>query len=1157
MGTETSSREGRPPRGEDHGYHRLLADRGFAALMGAQFLGALNDNLLKIAIMLAATSLTAASAVTIGATAPAEVTTTDWMHESTILIPLAGAAFILPYLIFSGLAGQIADRFAKSRVLVWTKAPEVIAMLLTVPALASGEPLVMLAVLLLTATQSTFFSPAKYGILPELLADRDLTRGNALIETSTFLAIILGAVIGGALYDRLGGRLDLYGWILVAVSVVGFTAILFVRATPAPAVAPPFTLSPAGDIGVGLKALYGDRRLWLTVVGISWFWFLGALLQMSVIRLGRDELGLDGSGTGLLQAAIAIGIGVGSIAAGRLSGEKVEPGLVPLGSLGMGVSALWLAIAGGSQTQALLALGALGFSGGLFVVPLNALLQQKSDPALRGRIIACNNFLNTIGILLASAAAWVCGNLLGWSPRSEILAAGIATFAVTAFLLALLPDFLIRFVLWLLTHSIYRIRILGAENVPSRGPALLVCNHLSFVDGLLVGACIQRFVRFMAWSGFFKKTPLGWLLTTMKAIPVAPGKDARGAIERARGELQAGHVVCIFAEGAISRTGNPLPFRRGLELIAGDLDVPVIPVHLDQVWGSIFSFKGGKFFWKRPDRLPRPVTVSFGTPLARPSAWQVRRAVLELGSRAWEHRPEAEDLVHARFLRTARRFWRRRALADSTGRQARFGEALVGSLLLARRFRGTAPMVGVLLPASVGAALVNMGLMFAGRTPVNLNFTAGAEAMAAAIGRCGIETIVTSRVFLTKAKLEAPAGALYIEDLLKEIGRLEKLRALLAARLIPAGLLLRRASTAPRGAKPPATIMFSSGSTGEPKGVVLSHAAIVANLEAVAQILWIESDDCIAGVLPFFHSFGFTATLCLPLATGMAAVYHANPLDAKAIGPLVREQKATILLGTPTFLQSWMRVATPEDFATLRHVVTGAERLRPELADAFAEKYGVRPLEGYGATEMGPVIAVNLPDVEHGGQRQIGGKEGTVGHPVPGVAVKTVDPESYAELPDGAEGLLLVKGPGMMSGYLGDEKRTAEAIRDGWYATGDIAVIDEQGFIRITDRLARFSKIAGEMVPHGRIEETLVAVPGVAAVCVTGVPDEARGERLVALYTGEAEPSALLTALATSPLPKLWQPKATDIRKIGAMPTLGSGKLDLRRIRALAMGTGT
>lgn len=1130
-------------------YGRLMRDRGFAALMVAQFLGALNDNLLKMAIVLAATSVVVAAA-------PGDTPSPndDWMHDPKTLIPLAGAAFILPYLLFSGIAGQLADRFAKSRVLAWTKAPEILAMLLAVPALASGEPVIMLSVLLFSATQSAFFSPAKYGILPELLADRDLTRGNALIETSTFLAIILGTALGGLLFDGLQHRLDLYGWMLVGIAAIGFAAILLVRRTPAPARARGFSLNPAVDLGAGLKALYNDRRLWLTVLGISWFWFLGAMLQMSVIRLGREELALDGFGTGLLQAAIGIGIGVGSIAAGRLSGQKVEPGLVPLGSLGMGISALWLAFDGHSQTHALVALGFLGFFGGLFIVPLQALLQQKSDPALRGRIIASNNFVNVVGILLASGTAWVTANLLGWGPRMEVLAAGLATFAVTAFLVTLLPEFLIRFLLWMLTHSIYRIRIVGQENVPAKGPALLVCNHLSFADGLLVGACIQRFVRFMAWSGFFKSGPLAWLLRTMRAIPVAPGKDTRRAIERARAELEAGHVVCIFAEGAISRTGNPLPFRRGLELIVGDLDVPVIPVHLDQVWGSIFSFKGGKFFWKLPDRLPRPVTVSFGRPLRRPNTWQVRRAVLELGAHAWEHRPEAEDLVHARFLRTARRFWNRRALADSTGRKATFGQALIGSLLLAKRFRDEAPMVGVLLPASVGGALVNMGLMFAGKTPVNLNFTAGPESMASAIRRCGIARVVTSRTFLTKARLETPDGAVFVEDLLKEIGRAEKLRGWIMARLLPGGPLLRLFSAAPRDAEPPATVMFSSGSTGEPKGVVLSHRAIVANLEAVAQILWIDREDCIAGVLPFFHSFGFTATLCLPLATGMAAVYHANPLDAKAIGPLVKEHKATLLLGTPTFLQSWMRAATAEDFASLRHVVTGAERLRPELADAFAEKYGVRPLEGYGATEMGPVIAVNLPDVEHGDEIQIGHKDGTVGHPVPGVATKTVDPETFAEVPDGTEGLLLVKGPGMMTGYLGDPARTEAAIRDGWYVTGDIAVIDEHGFIRITDRLARFSKIAGEMVPHGRVEEALIAVPGVTAVCVVGVPDESRGERLVALYTGEAEPAELSAALAASALPKLWQPKPADIRRIGELPTLGTGKLDLKRAKAIAAG---
>jgi acyl-[acyl-carrier-protein]-phospholipid O-acyltransferase/long-chain-fatty-acid--[acyl-carrier-protein] ligase len=671
------------------------------------------------------------------------------------------------------------------------------------------------------------------------------------------------------------------------------------------------------------------------------------------------------------------------------------------------------------------------------------------------------------------------------------------------------------------------------------------------VDGLLVGACVQRFVRFMAWSGFFKGG-FGWFLRRMKVIPVSAGKDAVSAIRRARAELEEGHVVCIFAEGSISRTGTTLPFKRGMELIADGLDVPVIPVHLDQVWGSIFSFKGGKFFWKWPERFLRPVTVSFGKPLAKPSAWAARRAVLALGSDAWARRQSANDFLQIRILKTAKRRWRRRALMDTTGRKLTFGETAIASIILAKRLRAQKPMVGILMPASVAAALLNVGLMLAGKTPVNLNFTAGPEAMASMIRRCGIETVITSKAFLEKAKLETPAGALHVEDLLANISKRDKLKAAAMALLLPSSWIARILGGDFRTAKPPATVMFSSGSTGEPKGAVLSHKAIIANLEAVAQVLWVDRDDVIAGVLPFFHSFGFTGTLCLPLVAGIGAAYHANPLDAKAIGPLVKKSSATILLGTPTFLQTWTRAADPEDMKTLRHVVTGAERLRPEIADAFAAKFGPRPLEGFGMTEMGPVVAVNGMDVEDGSEAQAGHKEGTVGRPVPGVAVRTVDPDTFEEVPDGTEGMLLVKGPGMMDGYIGDPQRTAEAMIDGWYKSGDIALIDSDGFIKITGRLSRFSKIAGEMVPHGRIEDAVLTIPGVRAAIVVAAPDPAKGERIVVLYEGDATPEAVLEGLAASGLPKLWLPKRDGVRKLDAVPLLGSGKADLKKAKEIA-----
>ncbi|HWA42212.1 MAG TPA: MFS transporter, partial [Hypericibacter adhaerens] len=1086
----------KPVDGEAKGYGALLRRRGFLALMTAQFLGSLNDNILKMTVVLVATGASEATNA-----------------EAASFIAAVGGAFILPFLLFSGWAGQLADRRRKDRVVARVKLFEIPAMLIAIPALMSGQEWAMLGALFLVSTQAAFFSPAKYGILPEILDPTELSRGNALLESSTFLAIILGAVIGGLLFDLMSPAA--VGAIMVAIAALGAFAAFHTERAPEPRETRPFSLRPSADLLPGFKAILANRDMAMTAAGIAWFWLLGAFLQMMAIRLGREDLDLGGSGTGLLQAAVAIGIGVGSLAAGRLSGPKVEPGLVPLGSIGMGIGALWLSGVTGSVEAALPALAFLGVAGGLFIVPLNAAIQLKAPLDERGRVVAVTNMVGTAGILLASGLAWFFGSVLEWSTAAGILAAGIGTLIATAVAIWTVPEFLARFLLWLATHTLYRIRIEGPENVPQRGPALLVCNHMSFVDGLLVGACVQRFVRFLAWSGFFKGA-FGWFLRRMKVIPVSGGRDAVAAIKRARAELEEGHVVCIFAEGAISRTGSTLPFKRGLELIADGLDVPVIPVHLDQVWGSIFSYKGGRFFWKWPERLIRPVTVSFGKPLARPSARAARRAVLALGSEAWARRAAANDRLQVRILETAKRRWRTQALMDTTGRKLRFGEVAIASILLAKRFRSQKPMVGIVMPASVAAALVNAGLMLAGKTPVNLNFTAGPEGMASMIRRCRIETVITAKAFLEKAKLAPPPGALYVEDLLTGISKPEKLKAAAMALLLPARLIARLMGGPLEGSPPPATVMFSSGSTGEPKGAILSHRAIIANLEAVAQVLWIDRDDVIAGVLPFFHSFGFTGTLCLPLVAGIGAAYHANPLDAKAIGPLVKKSGATALIGTPTFLQAWTRAAEPDEMKTLRHVVTGAERLRPEIADAFAAKFGLRPLEGFGMTEMGPVVAVNSTDVEDGTEAQAGQKEGTVGRPIPGVAVRTVDPETGAEVPDGAEGMLLVKGPGMMDGYIGDPARTAEAMVDGWYRSGDIALIDEDGFIKITGRLSRFSKIAGEMVPHGRIEDAALAIPGLRAAIVVGVPDPAKGEKIVLLYEGEATPEAVLEGLGAT-----------------------------------------
>jgi acyl-[acyl-carrier-protein]-phospholipid O-acyltransferase/long-chain-fatty-acid--[acyl-carrier-protein] ligase len=464
-------------------------------------------------------------------------------------------------------------------------------------------------------------------------------------------------------------------------------------------------------------------------------------------------------------------------------------------------------------------------------------------------------------------------------------------------------------------------------------------------------------------------------------------------------------------------------------------------------------------------------------------------------------------------------------------------------------------MVGVLLPPSVPGALVNFAALLAGKVPVNLNYTVSEETLASCIRQCDIKTVITSKAFLGKVKLKVPCQTILLEELAAYPTFVEKLTAAFAL-FCPTGLLeLSLGREKKVTLDDLATVIFSSGSTGEPKGVMLSHYNVGANIEQLEQVFGLGPSDCVLGVLPFFHSFGFTGTLFLPAVVGVGAVYHPNPLDAKTIGPLVNDYAATFLLATPTFLQLYLRGCAPEDFGSLRVVMTGAEKLPDRLAAAFEEHFGIRPLEGYGCTECAPAVAVNTHDFRSAGFRQVGGKRGKIGHPLAGVSVRIVDPDTRAPQPMGQPGLMLVRGPNVMQGYLGKPEKTAEVLHDGWYTTGDIAAIDEDGFLQITDRLSRFSKIGGEMVPHIKVEERLHELAGVTeqTFVVAGVPDEKKGERLVVLHKlPDARLQEVLEKLTQTDLPNLWKPRADQFFRVDSFPLLGTGKLDLRKVKDVA-----
>jgi acyl-[acyl-carrier-protein]-phospholipid O-acyltransferase / long-chain-fatty-acid--[acyl-carrier-protein] ligase len=1118
------------------GYAALLRDGGFQSFLWTQFLAAFNDNVYKMIVSVGAVELAANQLL------------------GSRYLAIAGAVFVLPFLLFAGYAGQLADRFSKTRVLQITKAFEIVIMCVGMLALYRGSVEMLLAVLFLLAMQANFFSPAKYGILPEMLGEAQLTRANGLLELSTFAAIVLGTSVGSFLFARWKGEPLTLGGMLLVIAIVGSLTSLFIRTVPASGSRLPIRWNPFGEVWTGVQRIYRDRPLWLTVAGISYFWFLGALFQLTVILLGAETLRLSDTRTGLLVTALAVGIGIGSIFAGWLSGDTVEIGLIPYGAALLGLASLLLGFAH-SFASSILWLAVSGFAGGLFIVPLNAFLQEHAQPEEKGRLLATNNFLNMIGVVLASGALYLFHDLLGWTPSHILAALGVLTLAVTVYIAWLVPAPLVRSITWCIANVLFKIRIVGAENIPRTGGALIVSNHVSYADAILVGCATPRFIRFLMWQPLYENKWLNPFSRVLYAIPIPThSKESLRALRNARTELERGSLVGVFPEGEITRTSHVKPFERGVDVITRGIDstTPVIPVYLDGLWGHALSLRGGRPFSSRL-KLRHEVTVYVGKPIlagsnsANVSSSHLHQRVLELGTQAAEFRKQPASTLAHRFINAAKRQWSSVALADSTGRQLSFGQTLTAALLLKKWIHAHCAgsnSIGLLLPSSVGGALANLGVTLAGRTAVNLNFTAGEASIAEAISKCGISTVLSSRAFLEKAKLPELPGTVFLEDVLATFTPTSKALTMAAARLLPVRLLAR--SIRPDHL---AAIIFSSGSTGTPKGVMLSHWNLLANVDATAQVYSVDHRDCMLGVLPFFHSFGYTYTLWFPLLHGFKAVFHPNPTDAKAIGELAGAHHPTLFLSTPTFCLGYLRKCTREQLGSIRYLLVGAEKLRPALVKSFEEKFGVTPLEGYGCTEMGPVVSVNVTNHERSAY-----KPGTAGRPLPHVSLRVVDPETMAPLASGETGLLLVNGPSRMLGYLGEPERTAQSLVDGYYNTGDLATVDSDGFLQIVDRLARFSKIAGEMVPHLKIEETIHEILGDQPCVVIGIPDDQRGERLAVLYTQpETLASHLWQRLSETDLPRLWIPKRENMYLVDSIPTLGTGKLDLRGAKAKAI----
>jgi acyl-[acyl-carrier-protein]-phospholipid O-acyltransferase/long-chain-fatty-acid--[acyl-carrier-protein] ligase len=1007
------------------------------------------------------------------------------------------------------------------------------------------------------------------------------------------LAVLFGMGLGGLVKSLAGDNLIYCGLFCVSISFCGLVAALRVEPIIALQSDKKWTWFWFESFIKSMKYIVSIRPLFLCALGDAYFTGIGIVFQSLLLIYGKFSLGLSNEKELIiLQLLSGLGIGIGCYIAGRISGRKVELGLVPYGAAGLFIFMLLTLVPGPSFKIAgltvfpllTLFLVFLGGFGGLFVVPFRAYIQQKSASDRRGEVIANTNVLSFIaiafgGITLFSLTAGVKKGegvslqglerlrLFAADLRPEILIAvmSIMTLLVLIWTCRLLPQFMVRCAVVTLTNIFYKLRIEGDENIPETGPALLVANHISFVDGLLVGAASSRMVRFMMHQDYYRHPLFHYFVKWAGFIEVPDGHKVGAVkvmIERAKEALRQGDVICIFPEGRLTRNGVMSEFKKGFSaLLPEELDVPIIPVRLGMIWGSIFSYYYGKIKLRMPTELPHPASITIGKPVPRDiSAFKLRQIISEMAADA-EMTPRSEERpLHYRFAKIAKSHpWRRTLFekdkSDGISNFLFFYKAVLVSREI-RRLDSSGNYIGIVLPNSISTALVILATMNADKVPAILNYTTSADTMRLAMEKAGIKLLLTSRLFIKKAKIQEMPEMIFLEDIVVGISNFKKIFwAFLCAVLPRQELMNIIAPRTHRNVNTSAVLLFSSGSSGSPKGIMLSHRNINGDIYSFLRVMgWRPKEDKILGNLPLFHSFGFTTSFWLPLMSGTKVVYTANPLDMSAAVEVVEKFKITIMLSTCTFLQLFMKKCKSEQLKSLRMVILGAEKMRATVAKKFHEFSGINPIEGYGCTELSPVVSINIANsiLELG---TCSGPIGSAGYPMPGIAVKIADLTDWRELPQGEEGLILVKGANVMQGYLNEPEKTAEVIKDAWYNTGDIGKMDIEGRIWITGRMSRFSKIAGEMIPHELIEDEIYKILGCEerVFAVSSVPDQKKGEKIVILHTQlSLSPSQIVEAMRGKKLSNLWIPDIENFRQIENLPILASGKLNLVKLGEMA-----
>ncbi len=1096
--------------------------------MVTQFLGALNDNMFKNALLL--------------------MVTVKMASQAAVLSNVIAALFILPFFVFSATAGEIADKYDKSNVARVLKVTELLLMIGALAVYFAQSLWGLIILLGLMGTQSTFFGPVKYSLLPEHLKQEELALGNAYIEATTYMAILLGLILGTLL------PIVATLCVLILFSICGLVSSMFIPKAPAVRKDIKIRKNIFAAIMENFKIIRQNKTVFQCILGATWFWMIGAFVVVQIYPLSGNVLNVSNTVITFFLVLFSVGVAVGSVFCGHLMKGFIHATYTPVSALLMGVCFYMLYVLtydyptpsapvtlgnffdAPHSVSISLSIFLMAFFGGVYIVPLNTLMQKTAPKAYLASVIGGNNIMNALGMVVISIVTIVLLGLGLTISQLFLVVAGLS-IGIFFFICRLLPNAFWRSLLRAIFELLFKVKVSGAQNVKRAGKnVLLVANHTSLLDGLLIAAFMPYDVTFAINTEWSKKKVMKFFSLFVDFVALNPTNPM--SMRSLINEVKSGKRVMIFPEGRITVTGGLMKVYEGAGMIAYKTGARVVPVRINGAQFSKFSYLKNKIKTKwfpkiemtflKPKKFDVPQNLT-----RRQQRHFVSMQLYDLMTDMLYATSNRQENIFVSLLKASKQHGKKHKIAEDINRKPlTYAKLIEKSYVLGeaykQKFEGQ-EYIGLLLPNGLANLVSLYGLTSVDKIPVMLNFSHGLAQFVSCVQTLKLKTVVTAHEFIEKGRLQHLETALsengvhiiYLEDFARQISLISKIK----------GEMRYLVKAKPKNsAEDTAVVLFTSGSEGNPKAVCLSHENLQANRYQLLSVLAVNSSDVFFNALPMFHSFGLTVGSVITTLSGVKTFFYPSPLHYRIVPELIYDLNTTIVCGTDTFFYGYGRMGHPYDFFNLKYAIVGGEKLKERTANLWMKKFGVRVLEGYGTTETAPVLALNTP---------MNLKEGTVGRFLPHVEYRLKKVEGIEK-----GGLLEVRADNVMKGYMKPEKPLVlESVKSGWYETGDVVSVDEDGFVSILGRVKRFAKIGGEMVSIAAVEEKIEKLYPAFKNGVVAVSDDKKGEQLVLITDNEsAEISDIRDFFKRENLSELWM-----IKKIVYMknpPFLGSGKFD-------------